>query len=296
MALRSSQIEAFHRDGFVAGVPALTAEECQAFRTLAERFQAEHPADVAWAFDIKGNLLFDWVYANANHPRILECVAQLLGGNLLLTNSVFRLKEPGSPVHYGWHQDSARIVVDPAPVIVYAAISEATIANGCLAVIPGTHDRVRPFDLVSNPGQAHRKVARVRDVDPDRAVYLELRAGEIALFSANLIHGSAANQSPARRFAILHDYTATAARQSIGQGSGQLVLGRDAFGHFAHEPIPTGSFEDNATIRRHVLTTYPENILMGPLEPGATPEFPDRTDHTSRARPVAGPATPPPRR
>jgi non-haem Fe2+, alpha-ketoglutarate-dependent halogenase len=191
---------------------------------------------------------------------------------------VFRIKEPASAIHYGWHQDSARIVVDPAPVIVYVAISEATVANGCLLVIPGSHDRVRPFDLVSNPGQTHRKVARVRDVDADRAVALELEAGEIALFSANLIHGSAVNRSSARRFAILHDYTATGARQSVGRGSGQLVLGRDDFGHFAHEPIPSPSFEDNAVTRRQVLTTYPENILMGPLAPGTTPDFPDRRE------------------
>jgi non-haem Fe2+, alpha-ketoglutarate-dependent halogenase len=86
-------------------------------------------------------------------------VAALLGEDLLLTNSVFRIKEPGSDVRYGWHQDSARIVVEPAPAIVYVAISEATAANGCLAVVPGTHDRVQPFDLVENPGQPHRKVA-----------------------------------------------------------------------------------------------------------------------------------------
>src|SRR5262249_11730046 len=183
MALDSSQIEQFRREGFVSGVPALTPAECRAFRATAERFEVEHPEDAHWAVDIKCNLLFDWVYANATHSRILEAVARLLGDDLLLTNSVFRIKEPGSAVHYGWHQDSARIVVDPAPVIVYVAIADATTANGCLAVIPGSHDRVRPFDLVSNPGQAHRKVARVRDVDPDRAVALELRAGELALFS-----------------------------------------------------------------------------------------------------------------
>jgi hypothetical protein len=276
MPLDSSQIEEFRREGFVSGVPALTATECQAFWATAERFEVDHPEDAAWAFDIKCNLLFDWVYANATHPRILDSVAQLLGEDLLLTNSVFRIKEPGSAIRYGWHQDSARILVDPAPVIVYVAISDATIANGCLTVIPGSHDRVRPFDLVSNPGQAPRKVARVRDVDASSAVALELGAGEIALFSANLVHGSGANRSAARRVAILHDYTATAARQSVGHGSGQLVRGRDAFGHFAHEPVPTGSFEENAVSRRHFLTTYPENILMGPLESGAAPAFPDR--------------------
>jgi ectoine hydroxylase-related dioxygenase (phytanoyl-CoA dioxygenase family) len=276
MALSSSQIEEFHRQGYVANVPALTEAECRRFRARAERFEAERPADAGWAFDIKCNLLFDWVHANATHARIVDAVVSLLGEDLLLTNSVFRIKEPGSALSYGWHQDSARIVVEPAPVIVYVAISEATVGNGCLAVIPGSHDRVRPFDVVSSPGQPQRKVARVRDVDPAAAVALELRAGELALFSANLIHGSAANRSAARRFAILHDYTATAARQSVGRGAGQLVRGRDAFGHFAHEPAPTGSFEADAAMRREWLTRYPENILMGPLAPGATPTFPDR--------------------
>jgi hypothetical protein len=278
VALTPRQVEQYHREGFLAGIPVFTPGDCERFRRTAERFQAEHPADAGWAFDIKCNLLFDWVYANATHPRLLEVVADLLGEDLLLTDSVFRIKEPGSSTHYGWHQDSARIVVEPAPAIVYVAISDATVENGCLAVVPRTHDRVREFDLVENPGQAHRRVARVRAVDPQDAVFMELRAGEVAVFSANAIHGSAANRSGAARFAILHDYTPAAARQSVGIGSGQLVRGRDAFGHFAHEPVPSGDFETNARMRRRILTEYPENILMGPLAPGARPDFPDRRE------------------
>ena len=77
---------------------------------------------------------------------------------------------------------------------------------------------------------------------------------------------------PVRR----HDYTPTAGRQSVGRGSGQLVRGRDRFGHFGHEPVPSPDFEANVLARRRILTDYPENILMGPLEPGARPDFPDR--------------------
>ena len=278
MALPSRQIEQYRVEGFVAGIPVFSTAECQRFRETAERFQAGHPADRDWAFDIKCNLLFDWVYENATHPRLLDAVAGLLGNDLLLTDSVFRIKEPGSGTHYGWHQDSARILVEPAPAIVYVAISDATVENGCLTVIPRTHDGVRPFDLVENPGQARRRVARLREIDPSRAVYMELRAGEVAVFSANVVHGSAPNRSTAARFAILHDFTPAAARQSVGRGSGQLVRGRDAFGHFAHEPVPSADFEANVRMRRRILNEYPENILMGPLEAGATPDFPDRRD------------------
>jgi hypothetical protein len=274
--LSPGQIEQYRTDGFVVGVPVFTPAECAQFWEKAQRFQADHAEDRDWAFDIKCNLLFDWVYANATHPRLLDAVAELLGEDLLLTDSVFRIKEPGSGTHYGWHQDSARIVVEPAPAIVYVAISDATIENGCLAVIPRSHDRVHAFDLVENPGQAHRRVARLREVDPSRAHYMELRAGEVAVFNANVVHGSASNRSSVARLAILHDYTPTAGRQSVGCGSGQLVRGHDRFGHFAHEPVPSPDFEANVLVRRRILTKYPENILMGPLEPGATPDFPDR--------------------
>jgi ectoine hydroxylase-related dioxygenase (phytanoyl-CoA dioxygenase family) len=278
VALTRAQIERFHAEGFLTGIALFGAAECERFRATAERFQADHPADRDWAFDIKCNLLFDWVYANATHSPLLDVVADLLGEDLLLTDSVFRIKEPGSGTHYGWHQDSARIVVEPAPAIVYVAISDATVENGCLAVIPRSHDRVRAFDLVENPGQERRRVARAREIDPGQAVYLPLRAGEVAVFSANLIHGSAPNRSTAARFAILHDFTPAAARQSVGRGSGQLVRGRDVFGHFAHEPAPSPDFEANVLVRRRILNEYPENILMGPLAPGARPEFPDRRE------------------
>ena len=158
------------------------------------------------------------------------------------------------------------------------AISEATIQNGCLAVIPGSHDRVRPFDLVRNAGQDRRRWRVSATSIPTARCTSSFAPGEVALFSANVIHGSAANRSRHRRFAVLHDFTATGARQSIGKGAGQLVRGRDTFGHFGHEPAPTRSFEENVRTRRAWLTAYPENILMGPLAPGAVPEFPDRRE------------------
>jgi len=276
MTLTPAQCDQFARDGYVTRVPALTRAEVADFLALTERFEREHPADAGWAFDIKCNLLFDWVYANGAHPGIVEPVARLIGADVLLTDSVFRIKEPGSAVNYGWHQDAARIRVEPCPVIVYMAFTEATEENGCLAVIPGTHTDVAPFDLVSNPGQPNRRVARVRAPAVERAVPLPLEPGEITIFSANLMHGSPANRARTRRIAVLHDYTAPRARQSLGKGSGQLVRGTDRFGHFGAEPVPGPDFEANAAARRRVLNAYPENILMGPLEPGAAPDFPDR--------------------
>ena len=77
---------------------------------------------------------------------------------------------------------------------------------------------------------------------------------------------------------ILRDYTPASGRQSVGRGSGQLVRGRDVFGHFAREPVPSADCEANVRMRRRILTEYPENILLGRLEPDARADFPGRRE------------------
>jgi hypothetical protein len=277
LRLTEQQVQRYRDEGYVSGLPILSAAECAAIRARIEAFEAARPADAAWAFDIKANLLFDWVYDIGADRRMLDIAQDLLGPDLLNTNTVFRIKEPGSSTNYGWHQDAARIQVEPLFAIGFLAITECTPENGGLSVIPGSHDRIWPFDLVSNPdGQARRRVARTRNVDVARAVDLTLAAGEAVFFSGNLIHGSGANRAAGRRIAILTDYTAASARQSVGRGSGQLVRGSDRWCHFGHETVPVGSCAPESVLaRRKILRTYPENPLMGPLGPDGVIEFPD---------------------
>ena len=274
--LSEAQIAAFGTDGYVSPIRIYTEDECDAFRAAAEAFEAARPGDAAWAFDIKANLLFDWVYEFSTKPRMLDLVEDLIGPDILLTDAIFRLKDPGSSTHYGWHQDAARIEVDPPFLIAYLAIGEATLDNGCLRVIPGSHGRIEPFGFVS---YGKRQVARVKHVDESRAVDLVLRKGEVGIFNCNTIHGSGQNRSSERRFALINDYSRPDCMQRRGRGSGQLVRGADRFGYIAREPVPAGSCTDTEVLaRRRVLCTYPENVLMGPLEPGEAPSFLDRDD------------------
>jgi len=274
--LSELQIASYVDNGYASSVAVLTPGECAGIAREIEAFERRYPEEIGWALDIKCNLLLDWVVAAGMHRNILDGVEDLIGPNFFLTDAVFRIKEPGSSIEYGWHQDSARIQLDPCFIIVYLAITEATHENGCLQALPGSHRQVEPFSVVENAGQQLRQVARVREPDVSRVVDLDLAVGEAVFFSANLIHASQPNVSSERRVAILYDYTAAEARQSVGRGSGQLVRGVDRWGHCGHEPFPEPGFtRANAEMRRAILRRYPENPLMGPLEPGAAPRFPD---------------------
>jgi ectoine hydroxylase-related dioxygenase (phytanoyl-CoA dioxygenase family) len=278
--LKRAEIDAFAKLGYVSGITVLDATEVSALDRKIEDFERRYPDEVSWAFDIKCNLLLDWVVEAGAHTRMLDAVEDLIGANVFMTDAVFRIKEPGSELVYDWHQDSARIQVEPCFVIGFLAVTPATVENGCLQVIPGTHHAVQPFTIVENsPGQQLRRVARVRAPDVDRAVPLELEAGQVAFFSGNLIHASGPNRARDRRVAILYDYTAAHARQHLGKGSGQILRGEDRWNHFGHESMPEPGFTvANAAMRRQILRTYPENPLMGPREQGVPVRFPDASE------------------
>jgi len=273
--LTRAEIDSFREHGFLPGIDVFGEEECDAFRFRVEAFEQARPEAVAWAFDIKTNLLFDWVYDLSRAPRLLDAVEDLIGPDVLLTNSIFRIKEPGSTTYYGWHQDAARIRVEPGFVLAFIAISDATPENGCLRVIPGSQREVRPFSLVS---YADRQVARVCEVDERVAVDMVLARGQVGLLHCNTVHGSGSNRSSGRRIGLINDYTAPSARQSTGMGSGQLVRGADRWGHFGAEPVPVGACtRENVLARRQILNEYPENVLMGPLGPDGIISFADES-------------------
>ena len=273
--LTRAEIDSFHDHGFLAGIDVFDEEECDAFGTRVEAFEDARPEAVAWAFDIKTNLLFDWVYDLSRDPRLLDPVEDLIGPDVLLTNAIFRIKEPHSATFYGWHQDAARIRVEPGFVLAFIAITEATPENGCLRVIPGSQREVRPFSLVA---YADRRVARVREVDESAAVDMVLARGQVGLLHCNTVHGSGPNRSSGRRIGLINDYTAPSARQSTGMGSGQLVRGTDRWGRFGAEPVPVGACtRESVLARRRILNEYPENVLMGPLGPDGIVSFADES-------------------
>lgn len=274
----SDQIaRAFERDGYVTGLPALTQAEVKEARRRIDSFRQQRPEDVAWAFDIKSNLLFDWVYDLCCHRALVDAAIPVTGQDVFVTNATFRIKQPGSSQTYGWHQDSARIQVEPCFVIVFLALSEQTKENGCLEVIPGSHQKVHAFHTLDNPqGQEKRVVARTQNVDASQAVALELDPGELCVFSGNIVHGSGPNLSDSERVSLLIDYTPAHAQQHRGQGSGQLVNGIDRHGYIAAETVPAGNCLDSDVLnRRKTLQTWPENPLLGPLGKDGVISFPD---------------------
>ena len=276
--LTSKQVATFWREGFVAPLPALGPAEARGLRDWVETFERDHPHD-RWAFNLKANLLFESVDQLVRDARFLDPVEDLIGPNLLISTATFRIKDASSPGYYGWHQDDRFIQMDPCWVLVFLAITECTVENGCLAVLPESHRE--PFmEAEFDPDDRHNALTRqprIRNVDMDRVVRMELAAGEMGLFHSHVVHGSGANRSADRRIGLILDYFPAHGRQSAGHGSATLVRGRDDHGHFAPEPAPVGECtERNIQARQRGLVRLSEQRLLRGDSRRRQPGFPDR--------------------
>jgi non-heme Fe2+,alpha-ketoglutarate-dependent halogenase len=149
------------------------------------------------------------------HPAIVERIAQLLGPDLLLWRSQFfpKYAKMGGT---GWHQatsylnETMRVATLTPPKIdelfqltVWIAVTDSTLANGCLRMIPGTHRELLPMSVEEYDPVKHaenksdrfgtkilRPPAGIRDAD---AVNLEMKAGEFIIFSERTMHGALPN-------------------------------------------------------------------------------------------------------
>jgi ectoine hydroxylase-related dioxygenase (phytanoyl-CoA dioxygenase family) len=157
----------------------------------------------------------DPVFAGfAASTAVTDIVADLVASTLDCFLSQFIFKNPGA---WGqpWHQDSYYFPFDPArPIVgVWLAITKATLENGCLHVLPGSH-REPVHDHVPDrrPG-ANYGYVEIVDHDMTAAVPVLLEPGDLLVFDSHLMHRSTDNESDGIRAAMVYHYAASGTRE-----------------------------------------------------------------------------------
>jgi len=202
----------YHRDGYVVLREALSAPEVQALRDEAVRIcrgelgavegvqvaGADEPDEVVLRrylcihFPHKLSELMRGMLA---HPVIIDALRQLTGPNIKSVQSMLFIKSEGKPGQ-AWHQDELFIPTrDRSLTAAWIALDDATVDNGCLWVLPGSH---RPGVLY--PDRDHddpRFDCEVEAYDfpygDHDAVAVAVPAGSVVLFNGYLLHMSLPN-------------------------------------------------------------------------------------------------------
>nr|XP_049705816.1 probable phytanoyl-CoA dioxygenase [Helicoverpa armigera] len=153
-------------------------------------------------------LLYDEVYSTySEDPRMLHIVSQLIGEDLTAVNCMLINKPPGTHEHPP-HQDILYFPFRPAHKILatWTAIDPVSRDNGCLYMLPGSHNPPVLHEHRDHVNQAKLffyGLVNAGELAPEHLrVHLEMEPGDTVFFQSTLVHGSKPNVSQAYRKAM----------------------------------------------------------------------------------------------
>jgi ectoine hydroxylase-related dioxygenase (phytanoyl-CoA dioxygenase family) len=139
----------------------------------------------------------------ARDPRLLDIVGALYGGPACLFKDKLIFKAPGT-LGYKLHQDYISWKsFPPSFLTVIVAIDSAGVDNGATEVFPGYHQR---GSLSTQDGMYHQLPDDA--VDLSTGVVLDLKPGDVGIFSGFTPHRSGPNRSAQWRRLLYLSYNA----------------------------------------------------------------------------------------
>jgi phytanoyl-CoA hydroxylase len=219
-AVTEREIEDYRRDGFLVMADFLDAGELAEWRAATERGVAARLAQADELSNASADAHYRQVFTQVSglirvEPRMSELlldprvgdVAAALSGTprMRLWNDQALFKPPwGNPT--AWHLDAPYWSFDDRRALtVWVALDDATVENGCLWYLPGTHVSAG-FDAVelgSNLGGIFESHPEWRDLTSVPAV---LPAGGAVWHNALIAHGAGANMTSRGRRAMTCAY------------------------------------------------------------------------------------------
>jgi phytanoyl-CoA hydroxylase len=142
----------------------------------------------------------DLFQAVAKKPEIVDVIEELLGPNIKFYTDQLMMKPRFNGTVTDWHQDAVAwpFFVPQNHISCWVALDDATVENGCMTVIPGSHKWGPVF------GEYRAKF--IADPELTKPTPVELKAGHCMFHHALNFHRTGANPTPNRRRGLAMHY------------------------------------------------------------------------------------------
>jgi non-haem Fe2+, alpha-ketoglutarate-dependent halogenase len=256
--LTDQQLSDYKELGFLHSVPILSDTEIVQYRAEIERTCQAIGGRVTRLNSL--HLFFRWAWDLSTHSRLLDCLEQIMGPNILLTSTRLFYKYEQSAAYVGWHQDGiTQRLEDPRAPAIWLGLTAATVENGCLRVVPRSHKfglvhHDSSPDLPPLPGAKESLISwpredlsgRMAQVPPnyDPPFDLVMRAGEMSIHHPVTLHGSNPNRAAEPRIGLSASYTIPELYKNPKAVVWVRGNGPKRHTHFQIDRPPNASFED----------------------------------------------------
>ncbi len=125
-------------------------------------------------------------------PRLDACMTAFGGASPLAVQTMLYFKPPGARGQ-ALHQDNYYLQVHPGTCLAaWLALDDCDEANGCLQVVPGTHDTPELCPQAADTSQSFTDVT-VPLAEGMHSTPMLMKAGDVLFFNGQLVHGSFPN-------------------------------------------------------------------------------------------------------
>lgn len=222
LSITADQVKDFDESGFVVVEDLLLPEEVQRYRTLYDQFlrgeiQCDHMrsdlgghasrkkkgtenvTQIMWPSDLVPGLIEETL-----HQTALVVARQLLGNDMAFDFDMLIDKAPLTDTPTPWHQDAAYWIdmPDRRAASCWVALDEATIDNGCMWFVPGSHLKdLRAHQPAGQGGGALECAASEAEGMP-----IPLKPGSATFHHGATLHDSRGNSTDTHRRAYIVNF------------------------------------------------------------------------------------------
>jgi phytanoyl-CoA hydroxylase len=143
-----------------------------------------------------------------SYAPIVDVLNQLIGPDVKAMQSMLFVKNAGKPGQ-AWHQDEYYIATrDRSLIGVWIALEDATIANGCLWMQPGSHTPGILYPMHNHNDSRFDGNQEIYGMpyERDSGVAVEVKAGGVVFFNGYVLHRSLNNTTSGARRALVNHY------------------------------------------------------------------------------------------
>jgi phytanoyl-CoA hydroxylase len=230
VSLSPAQISSFNAAGYLVLPGFATSSFCDQVVSLALSELQQQLMPIEFEADVRypgapssrtaegGGTARRLLMATARHPMLLTwatgeplkgIMQQLLGDDVLLSqahHNCIMTKQPAYSSQTGWHRDSRYWSFARADLVsAWLALGAEQVENGCLWVIPGSHQVAIEAD------QLDVSQFLCADLDKnqtllEKAIEVPLNQGDLLLFHSNLFHAAGRNTTSSTQFSMVFTY------------------------------------------------------------------------------------------
>ena len=148
------------------------------------------------------------VQSFVKQDKFIQLTTGLIGPDVRLYWNQAVFKYPETSQEFPWHQDNGYTPLDPEQYYTcWLALSDATLENGCIWVLPESHKfGTQPHERM--------ELGQVGYFGDDTGIAVPLKKGCMAVFSSLLFHRSGPNLTEDARKAYIIQYIPAHARNA----------------------------------------------------------------------------------